>query len=59
MYSMGYLSRCIAMRHGHHLNRYTNISSEYANYEYVIGKVENLAKYDAQYYYKAIVDVDV
>ena len=56
---MGYLSRCIAMRHGHHLNRYTNISSEYANYEYVIGKVENLAKYDAQYYYKAIVDVDV
>ena len=32
---------------------------QHANYKYVIGKVENLAKYDAQYYYKAILDLDV
>jgi hypothetical protein len=47
------------MRQGHNLNRYINIYSGYANYKYVIEKVENRAKYDAQYYYKVFVDVDV
>ena len=54
MYSTGYLSRCIAMRHGT-----SEQEHQRANYKYVIGKVENLAKYDVQYQYKAIIDVDV